>query len=256
MMIDMTSRTNRWLTWLLIGSVSLCAAHGVAAQDDPPPVQEEQADDPPPSLDDLLGIDEEDRDDGAEEAAEQARQDELDRQLNEEEISDAFMQAVELMRVSATRLDEDFDSGLGTQRIQEDIIARLETLIDQAQQQMQQNQQQSSSSSSSQQRSQQQQQQDPGSRQRQQEDQQGQQQQQDAQRNPEGSEAQEGDGPARQNELLNPLLDVEGSEWGSLPERARDMLLQGRREKYSSLYERMTREYYRRLAEESSGGGS
>ena len=38
-------------------------------------------------------------------------------------------------------------------------------------------------------------------------------------------------------------------EWGGLPRRIRDMLMQGRREAFSSVYEQMTREYYRRLAE-------
>jgi hypothetical protein len=42
------------------------------------------------------------------------------------------------------------------------------------------------------------------------------------------------------------------SEWGSLPQRVRDMLLQGRNEKFSSLYEKLTGEYYRRLAEGDS----
>ena len=41
-------------------------------------------------------------------------------------------------------------------------------------------------------------------------------------------------------------------EWGQLPARVRELVLQGRRDKVSTLYERLTREYYRKLAEEAS----
>ena len=48
------------------------------------------------------------------------------------------------------------------------------------------------------------------------------------------------------------MIDETRIEWGNLPPRVRDQLLQGRSDKYSSHYERLTREYYRRLAEEGS----
>jgi hypothetical protein len=51
---------------------------------------------------------------------------------------------------------------------------------------------------------------------------------------------------------LNRVFEESRTEWGGLPQRVRDMLLQGRGEKFSSLYEQMTREYYRKLAEEGS----
>jgi vacuolar-type H+-ATPase subunit E/Vma4 len=35
-------------------------------------------------------------------------------------------------------------------------------------------------------------------------------------------------------------------------ERVRELVLQGRRDRVSTIYERLTREYYRRLAEEAS----
>ena len=41
-------------------------------------------------------------------------------------------------------------------------------------------------------------------------------------------------------------------EWGRLPERVRELVLQGRRDRVSTIYERLTREYYKRLAEEAS----
>ncbi|HRP63251.1 MAG TPA: VOC family protein, partial [Phycisphaerales bacterium] len=56
--------------------------------------------------------------------------------------------------------------------------------------------------------------------------------------------------PPMQEGDINTVFEESRSEWGSLPERVRDMLLQGRRERFSSLYEQLTREYYRRLAED------
>ncbi len=55
--------------------------------------------------------------------------------------------------------------------------------------------------------------------------------------------------PARRDGALRPGLDAARAAWGSLPERLRDMLLQGSGEKFSTTYERLTEEYYRRLAE-------
>ena len=66
------------------------------------------------------------------------------------------------------------------------------------------------------------------------------------------SDSTEGDPPAPRHGDVNQIFDESRTEWGSLPQRIRDMLLQGRKEKFSSLYERLTREYYRRLAEEGS----
>jgi hypothetical protein len=47
-------------------------------------------------------------------------------------------------------------------------------------------------------------------------------------------------------------LEESRVEWGRLPDRVRELILQGRRDRVSTLYERITREYYRRLAEEAS----
>ena len=51
---------------------------------------------------------------------------------------------------------------------------------------------------------------------------------------------------------INTVMDETRSEWGNLPQRVRDMLLQGRREKFSNLYDQLTAEYYKRLAEEGT----
>ena len=48
------------------------------------------------------------------------------------------------------------------------------------------------------------------------------------------------------------MIDETYQEWGNLPARVRDVLTQGRNQPFSRLYEQLTREYYRRLAEEGS----
>jgi hypothetical protein len=39
------------------------------------------------------------------------------------------------------------------------------------------------------------------------------------------------------------------SEWGRLPQRVREILMQSRRDRVSALYQQATEAYYRRLAE-------
>ena len=187
----------------------------------------------PPSLDDLLGIDGDTGADSAREATDQAVQQELRRQLSQEEIADAFTDAIEKMSLVAARLGDQFDPGLGTQRLQEEILDKLEQLINSAQNNQSQQQQQ---------------QQQQARQQQQQQDQQQQQQPDDA----DGDNAQAGDPPPFTDGDGTPLLDDGTGEWGNLPDRIRDMLVQGMRDQPSSLYRRLTEEYYRRLAEDSS----
>jgi len=213
----------------------------------PPPAQDDNGD----TLDDLLGIDDDDADESAADAAEREQQDNLEGELTEQSPVDAFQEAISKMSSSASRLDKSFDPGLGTQRIQEDIIAKLAFLIDKAKEDQQQGAQSSGSSGSRQQ--QQQQQRSPGKQQRGQQDQNSESERNaNAQNEQRNGEPQEGDPPPGQDAVLNPIMEERRSEWGELPQRERDMLLQGRQEKFSSLYERLTREYYRRLAEDDS----
>ena len=219
-------------------------AAAVAAQDAPPNSgQEESVGEAPPSLDELLGLEPDESEASAREAADRAAQDELDRRLREIEAADAFREALEKMTIAANLLEQSFDPGLGTQRIQEEILAKLDTLIDLAQQN-QSNQSSSSSSSSSSQQQQQQPQQQQSNQQ--------QQQQQDGEQNSEGDNRGENDPPARQDGVLTGALDETRSEWGSLPDRIREQMQQGMSDQRSSLYRALTEEYYRRLAEESS----
>jgi hypothetical protein len=232
-------------------TASLMAQEGAppsAPPSAPPPGSQPQQT-PPSSLDDLLDVDDEQpsaeapakpaQDEAA--AAETKRQ--LDKQLSEAEVANAFVQAMEKMDVAADLLDVKFDTGLGTQRVQEDIIAKLAQLLDQAKK----SKSSSSSSSSAQRQQQQQQQQNPG--QRQQPQQPGDQNQRN--QNPADNRS-EIDPPAPEQANPNAALEETRSEWGSLPPRVREMLLQGRKEKFSTLYERLTYEYYKRLAEEGS----
>lgn len=185
-----------------------------------------------PSLDDLLGL----GDDTGEDDSEKAQ---LDKLLSGQEIGQAFQQAVALMGDAAKRLTESRDVGLATQRVQEDALRKLDQLISSLDRQSQQQQQ-----------SQSQQQDDPQNSPRQRQQQQQQQQQQQAA----GSDPQESEGPTLQEGGLSPLLDSARAAWGALPARVREMLMQGSADRFSALYNKRTQEYYRRLAEESTGG--
>lgn len=224
---------------MLLGSAAT-AQDAAPPASDPPPA--EQGDDDPPSLDELLGLDPDESEESARDAADRAAQDELDRRLREIEANDAFKEALEKMTIAANLLEQDFDPGLGTQRLQEEILAKLDTLIDLAQQNQSNSSSSSSSSSSSQQQQQQPQQQQSNQ----------QQQQQEGQQNQEGDNRGENEPPARQDGVLTGTMDETRSEWGSLPDRIREQMQQGMSDQRSSLYRALTEEYYRRLAEESS----
>ncbi|MHC4947509.1 MAG: hypothetical protein ACYTG1_04515 [Planctomycetota bacterium] len=241
---------------VLLAALGLAPVAAVAREtpQDPPappaePAPPEDTDDadatpdeaePPPSLDELLGLDEE-PDTSAEDAAERDSAAELQRRLDEASITDTFALAVEKMSLSADLLDVRFDTGIGTQRVQEEILQRLEHLIEQARQMSSSSQ---SSSGSSQGSSQDAAQSDPGQQSRPQGG--------DPQQRSDAGDSQEGDPPPRQEGDLNTMLEESQTEWGGLPERIRQMMEQGRREKYSQIYRRLTAEYYRRLAEEGS----
>lgn len=189
-----------------------------------------------PDLDDLLGLEPADDVDDSDVDPDQA---ELERLLDAQQAADAFAQAVTQMRDAAELLEVAHDPGLRTQRTQEEILKRLDVLIEQAQQ----NQSSSSSQSSSSQ---------PRPQQRS-----GQQQQQAAQsqasQGAQGDNTQEMLPPGGQSGRLNDVLDAARAAWGSLPPRVRDTLLQGSSDRFSSLYESLTEAYYRRLAEEAGG---
>jgi len=223
-----------WLVCILLIALSPTIVFAQESQED-----EDKKKDTPASLDDLLGIDRDEDEAKADDAARKQSERELQRRLDEKEITDAFLVAINRMASSAERLDELFDPGLATQRIQEDILAKLDQLIDKAQS-MQSQSSSSSSSSSSKQSSM-----NPG------------QQSDSSQSNGErkdgnAQDSQEGGPPARQEGDINTLLQEGSIEWGNLPQRLREELQQGRGDEYSSMYRKLTDEYYKRLAEEGS----
>ncbi len=211
------------LTSLMIGGAAL----GVRAQDVEPAT--------PPSLDELLGLE-----DAAEtDTRADADQAELDRQLGAKEIGEQLDQAAALMDEIATRMRATSDVSITTQRQQERVVSLLDQIIAAAKQQQQQ-QQSSSSSSSSQQQEQQQQPSQPQA------------QRQESQA-PASDAAQDTQMPGEASGVeMRAGQAATGAAWGALPERLRNALTQGLSDRYSSLYERATESYYRRLAEEES----
>ncbi|MFG0275535.1 MAG: hypothetical protein ACF8QF_10800 [Phycisphaerales bacterium] len=205
-----------------------------------PPAEEGQNESAPPpalpDLDELLGLEGDDDDDDAGDRVPTQDELELERRLNAEQAEDAFKDAVRQMGEVADALRVARDPGLRTQRVQEDILNKLDLLIEQAEQNP------SSSSSQSQSQSQ------PRPQQRQQQQQQQSQQSQSS--NSQGDNTSEMTPPGGQSGQLRDLLDAAQAAWGSLPPRVRDVLLQGSSDRFSTLYESMTEEYYRRLAEE------
>lgn len=159
---------------------------------------------------------------------------ELDRQLSPQEQADEFASVVKLMDEAADRVEKERDTGLDTQRVQEDVLTRLDRIIKAARQNQQQQQQQSQSQPQDQDQNQNQ-------NQRQQ-----QQQQQPANQAAEQAK----DGPARQDGALATPAAAAPAAWGDLPSHVRDALLQGFSDKFSSMYKSATESYYRKLAEE------
>ena len=139
--------------------------------------------------------------------------------------------------VPGTAIERPKDTGVTTQRMQADILRKLDMLIKAAEQ----NAQQSRSKSK------------PGQGEK---DRQNQPSQQQGRSPGKPSKApgepgdDSGDRPQGNDAVLNPDPGARAAAWGSLPARVRDALLQGNEDKYSSLYQRLTEEYYRRLAEE------
>jgi hypothetical protein len=156
---------------------------------------------------------------------------ELEQQLSPKEVSEAFEQAVTLMGQTADRLDSTHDTGLDTQRMQEDVIRKLDMLIDQAKKQ----QSQSKSKKPKPNQGQQQQQQ----------------QQQSSQQNSKTNDPKQGGGPDLQTGATH-ATPGGTAVWGNLPEHVRNALVEGQTDSFSSMYKTLTQKYYERLAKEPS----
>lgn len=182
----------------------------------------------------------------------------VEQALDEKAVEDLMRQALGGMRVSADRLANETDPGLGTQRVQQDVIAKLDTLIEEAKKRCKGGQCKSSSSSSCNNPSQSQSKQasKPGEK----EGAKTAQKPGDSKTRKEPSKnASRADGMVAGAEppAVDPtdeakLLDESQTEWGKLPERVRDLIRQGSRDRIASIYQRLTEEYYRRMAEDAS----
>lgn len=227
------------ITALFAAAPALSAAPRAALDDPPnasarandPQTSRERDRDDPPTLDELLGLDPERT---AHDPLDPWKQ-ELDRRLSRAELGDALRQAITLMGDTAERLGDARDPGLTTQRMQEDILRRLDQVVSALEQMQQSGQSQ------------------PGQPQQDQQDQAGARPQprpgQDASEAGEGDNRAEAQPPGRQDGPLRPDLEAARASWGALPDRVRQMLMQGSSDRFSSLYEAMTETYYRRLAE-------
>jgi hypothetical protein len=206
----------------------LLLAAGLCAGQTPSPAKPTQ---PPeqPTLDELLGIP------GEKPAGVEPSRGDLERKLTATEVSDQFKQAVQLMGQTAERLAATKDTGLNTQRVQEDIIRKLDQVIKAAEDASKQQKQQRSRSR--------QQQRQP------QQNQPGQQRQEQSTTDPSQDSP---DGPPGREAAPNPGVAARGAAWGALPERFRDALVQGNTDKYSSIWQKWTEAYYRRLAEDAN----
>ncbi|MHC4210189.1 MAG: hypothetical protein ACYSWT_10805 [Planctomycetota bacterium] len=197
-----------------------------------------------PSLDELLGLGADESETTAAEQAQRETDEELQRRLSEQDLHDLFLQALEKMALSAHLLEIDFESGLATQRAQQDVLAKLDQLIDQARELASQHSDscsgcsQCSGKSGSAPR-------DPGKKP-------GSGTQGTQRGDAPSDDSQATDAPAGREGDINTVLEETGSEWGHLPARIREMLKQGRGDYKSPLYRKLTEEYYKRLAEEGS----
>jgi hypothetical protein len=208
----------------------------------------------PPSLDELLNI--------APAEAQPAPADppaaKLDEQvvqaLDVEQAADVFQQLLTEMQQVSQRLGSDLDPGIDTQRLQEQILVKLEQVMASARRQQQQ-QQQSSSSSSSSQSQQQQSESNKGShaneRGRSEADNQAANAQAQQANNQGENRGDPSDpGKPREGDAIG-AMESNRAEWGNLPPRLRDELMQGIDERFSPVYQEMTESYYRKLAEEA-----
>lgn len=224
-------------------AVALLCAVQAPAQDAAPaqPAGDEAEDDRAmPTLDELLGLEADEADAAAAEEARRESDEELERRLTDVSMSDVFVAALEKMALSVRLLETDFEAGLATQRVQLDVIAKLDQLIDSARQ----NSSKQPSDSKGQGDSSGQQKKQPGPQQR---SESAASKGQAGQQHNEASEP-----PPRRDGDINRILEETDTEWGHLPARYRDMLKQGSNDYKSPLYRKLTEEYYKRLAEEGS----
>lgn len=186
-----------------------------------------------PSLDELLGLPPSGDARGADAA-------DLQQALSREQLDDLLAQAVQLMDRTSERLASAGDAGLPTQRLHTETLTKLDQLIAEIENQ----QQQSQSKPKPKPKPNQEQQSQPNQQQQQQ------QQQASGQQQTNSPAQQDQLGPARQDGQGNNVQTAGAANWGNLPPHVRDALRQGLSDKFSSMYQQLTEQYYKRLAED------
>ena len=209
------------------------------AADAPAPAEEPAPADDLPTLDEMLGLETEE-DANLRKMLEDYDPDkvQLERALTAQEAAEKLQQAVQQMHETAFRLEEIRDSGIVTQRLQAEILTKLDLLIKNAESQ---SQSQGQSSSSGQSKSGEQNEQMP-----QKGEQPGQQQ---GQQQP---GAQDGGGNVPFQEGQRDQFEAAKAAWGALPDRVRDRLMEGTNDDFSEWYRALTEAYYKAIADEAS----
>ena len=192
----------------------------------------------PPTLDQLLELPAEGSTDASAPSGDGPPVDPaLQRELDGERPAELFSQVVELMDTAAGQLGVQRDLGIATQRIQQSILAKLDQLIAEAEKnQCKGSSSQSKSPSSVRQDTGDARNASPGP----------------AGATPTGSQPNRGTPSSGRVERVQAGRPIEQlrREWGHLPPRVRDQLIQGFEEPFSPIYQTLTERYYRRLAEE------
>ena len=150
---------------------------------------------------------------------------------------DPFVVAVAAMKQAAGRLSGE-DTGIDTQRLQERVVLQLDQLISQYKPKKSKPKDKPKSREKDDGA-------DPADGQAE--------SQKPGQSQKPGTEASRGGlGPAAEEaRLKEEQLAEKLAEWGNLPPRLRDQLLQGMEDRFSNVYREITEKYYRRLAEQN-----
>lgn len=216
-----------------------------------PPAPAQTTPSPEPTLDQLLGLEEAPTRPSTPDAnpsdpttpnpkATDPTKAELNRELAGEQAGDDFTQAIALMDETTARLASAKDPGAATQRLQKDILAKLDKLIDQANKKGGKGKPKPGGKPE---------QPKPSDEQKQ--------SSQAAQPAPTpGGAAAGGNVPRQSGDLNAPPQTAGAAAWGNLPPHVRDALMQGSADSFSSLYKQLTEEYYKKLAEDPTSTSS
>jgi hypothetical protein len=181
-------------------------------------------------------------------AAEKPGSPELDAQARkalekeEKDAADAFRKAVSEMYQVAERIGKEADTSRDVQRDQEEIVKKLDQVIEAAEKC-------ECKGSGSPKSGPPKEKKQNGSQKNQQAKKPGQPQQQQQQASSAGNSPGKAGGVTGGAGITTPLAELR-ERWGSLPGRVREQLMQGVQEKVSPVYREWTEQYYKRLAEE------